>query len=52
MRQIDLCLNKYSSYRIKLKTTNLVKKLSIKLNLNVQLCVYNFLTLKYVEIKL
>ena len=52
MREIDLCLHKYYSYRIKLKMANLVNKLSTKLNFNIQLCIYKFLTLKYVEIKL
>ena len=52
MREIDLCLHKYCSYRIKLKMANLVNKLSTKLNLNIQLCIYKFLILKYVELKL
>ena len=51
MREIDVCLKKYSSYRIELKKGNSVNKLSIKLNLTVQLCINNFLTLKYVELK-
>ena len=52
MRETHLCLNENSSYRIERKKGNLVNKLSIKFNLNVQLCIYNFLTLKYVYIKL
>ena len=52
MQEIDVCPKKHSSYRIELKRGNLVNKLSIKLNLTVQLCINNFLTLKYVELKL
>ena len=52
MRETNLCPHKYCSYRIKLKMANLVNKLSTILNLNIQLCIYKFLTLKYVEIKL
>ena len=52
MREIDVCLMKYSSYGIELKMGNMVNKLSIKLNLTVQLSITNFLILKYVELKL
>ena len=52
MREIDLCLKKHLSYRIELKRGNMVNKLSIKLNLTVQLSITNFLTLKYIELKL
>ena len=52
MLEIDTCLKKHSSYRIERKRADLENKLSIKLNINVQLCIYNFLILKFVEIKL
>ena len=52
MRETHLCLNENSSYRIERKKGNLVNKLSIKFNLNVQLSIYNFSTLKYLEVKI
>ena len=51
MREIEVRLKKYYSYRIELKKGNLVNKLSINLILIEQLCINNCLTLKYVELK-
>ena len=46
MREIEVRLKKYYSYRIELKKGNLVYKLSIKLILIEQLRINKFLTLK------
>ena len=46
MREIEVRLKKYYSYRIELKKGNLVNKLSINLILIEQLCINKFLTLK------
>ena len=46
MREIEVRLKKYSSYRIELKRGDLIYKMSIKLNLTVKLGITKFLTLK------